>query len=189
MSSRTGLRLWQSSRALRTPLRMNAGRSFQSTDAAPPQPAHGLLSKLWNSPVGVKTVHFWAPVMKASIHSNRSLSSKPNNFQWSVVLAGVSDFFRPADKLSLSQNLAITATGVIWTRWCFVIRPKNMLLAAVNFFLASVGLTQVTRIFLYQRSLSNGTISQVAESDVKDIAETTEGILKDSKKSLDGLVK
>ena len=62
-------------------------------------------------------------------------------------------------------------------------------LAAVNFFLASVGLTQVTRIFLYQRSLSNGTISQVAESDVKDIAETTEGILKDSKKSLDGLVK
>ena len=47
--------------------------------------------------------------------------------KWGVVLAGASDFLRPAEKLSLTQNLALMATGSIWTRWCFVIRPKNML--------------------------------------------------------------
>jgi mitochondrial pyruvate carrier 2 len=47
--------------------------------------------------------------------------------KWALVLAGVSDFFRPAEKLSLTQNLALTATGSIWTRWCFIIRPKNYL--------------------------------------------------------------
>jgi hypothetical protein len=47
--------------------------------------------------------------------------------QWALVLAGVADFARPAEKLSLTQNAALTATGTIWTRWCFVIRPKNYL--------------------------------------------------------------
>lgn len=47
--------------------------------------------------------------------------------KWGVVLAGIGDFFRPAEKLSLTQNLALMATGSIWTRWCFVIRPQNML--------------------------------------------------------------
>jgi hypothetical protein len=47
--------------------------------------------------------------------------------KWGVVLAGATDFLRPAEKLSLTQNLALMATGSIWTRWCFVIKPKNML--------------------------------------------------------------
>lgn len=47
--------------------------------------------------------------------------------KWGVVLAGATDFLRPAEKLSLTQNLALVATGSIWTRWCFVIRPANML--------------------------------------------------------------
>lgn len=47
--------------------------------------------------------------------------------QWTLVLAGVSDFARPAEKLSFTQNFALTCTGLIWTRWCFIIRPKNML--------------------------------------------------------------
>ena len=47
--------------------------------------------------------------------------------KWGVVLAGATDFLRPAEKLSITQNLALVATGSIWTRWCFVIRPQNML--------------------------------------------------------------
>jgi mitochondrial pyruvate carrier 2 len=92
--------------------------------------------------------------------------------KWGVVIAGASDFFRPAEKLSITQNLALMATGSIWTRWCFVIRPKNMLyvlielfssslllkkvkltisnsLAAVNFCLFLVGTTQCSRILFY----------------------------------------
>ena len=115
--------------------------------------------KMWDSPIGVKTVHFWAPVMK-----------------WGLVLAGISDFTRPAESLSLTQNGALTATGIIWTRWCLIIKPKNYLLAAVNFFLGIVGLVQVSRIVMYRRSLESvegqaakelGEVKAVAKQAVK----------------------
>lgn len=47
--------------------------------------------------------------------------------KWSLVIAGISDLARPAEKLSLTQNLALMATGTIWTRWCFIISPRNIL--------------------------------------------------------------
>ncbi|KAK0633122.1 hypothetical protein B0T14DRAFT_53931 [Immersiella caudata] len=114
--------------------RRPAGRRFQSTasDSTTQEP---WLKRMWNSPIGLKTVHFWAPVMK-----------------WGLVLAGISDFARPAENLSLTQNAALTATGIIWTRWCLIIKPKNYLLAAVNFFLGMVGIVQVSRIMLYRQS-------------------------------------
>lgn len=37
----------------------------------------------------------------------------------------------------MSQSGALMVTGSIWTRWCFVITPKNYALAAIN---ASVGI-------------------------------------------------
>lgn len=43
------------------------------------------------------------------------------------MLAGISDFARPAEKLSFTQNFALTCTGLIWTRWCLIIKPKNYL--------------------------------------------------------------
>jgi len=109
----------------------------------------------------MKTVHFWAPVMK-----------------WGVVLAGASDFLRPAEKLSLTQNLALMATGSIWTRWCFVIRPQNMFLAAVNFCLFIVGTVQVSRILVYQRSQSGST-----EAALKDLATDVKGTAVAAEKS------
>jgi hypothetical protein len=36
--------------------------------------------------------------------------------KWALVAAGVKDLSRPAEKLSLNQNLALTATGFIWVR-------------------------------------------------------------------------
>lgn len=78
----------------------------------------------------------------------------------------MSDFARPAEKLSLTQNVALTATGFIWTRWCLIIKPKNYLLAAVNFFLGIVGITQCSRIALYNSS-------QKAEAD-KSVVEKVE---------------
>jgi hypothetical protein len=86
-----------------------AGRRFQST-AAGSEASEPWVKRMWNSPVGLKTVHFWAPVMK-----------------WALVIAGISDFARPAEKLSVTQNIALTCTGLIWTRWCLIIKPKNWL--------------------------------------------------------------
>ena len=76
--------------------------------------------------------------------------------KWALVAAGVSDLQRPAEKLSVSQNLgafsllimssvsrkpfndriqprlALAATGTIWVRYSLVIIPINYSLAAVS---------------------------------------------------------
>ena len=63
MSSKIGLRLFQNSRAAfqnaTARLRAQAlrARRFQSTDAAAAQ--QSFLQRSWNSPIGIKTVHFW----------------------------------------------------------------------------------------------------------------------------------
>ena len=52
-------------------------------------------------------------------------------------------------------------------------------LAAVNFFLGCVGVTQVTRILLYQRSQEAASAGQIAQKDTKDVANTVKGIATD----------
>jgi hypothetical protein len=126
----------------------SGGRRWQSSDAGAGQQQASWFKRMWESEVGVKTVHFWAPVMK-----------------WALVLAGVADLRRPAEKLSFTQNFALTCTGLIWTRWCLIIKPKNYLLAAVNFFLAIVGIAQVSRILMYESAKKKG-LAGVAE-DIK----------------------
>ncbi|KAG6332606.1 hypothetical protein ID866_6484 [Astraeus odoratus] len=87
-----------------------------------------------NHPAGPKTVFFWAPLMK-----------------WGLVAAGLKDLNRPADKLSVSQNVALACTGFIWVRYSLVITPINYSLAAVNFFVGSTGLVQLGRIFQHNQ--------------------------------------
>ncbi|VDM39081.1 unnamed protein product [Toxocara canis] len=87
----------------------------------------------WNHPAGPKTVFFWAPTIK-----------------WCLVCAGLADLARPANKLSVYQNSALAITGAIWTRYCFVIIPKNLYLASVNFFVGCTGLVQLLRIAHYR---------------------------------------
>jgi len=140
-------------------------KRHQTTAANPAvegAPSQSVFQRMWNSPIGIKTVHFWAPVMK-----------------WGVVLAGATDFLRPAEKLSLTQNAALMATGSIWTRWCFVIRPKNMLLAAVNFSLFIVGTVQVTRILMYQ-SAQKGSLEAAVKDLGKDAAGTAKSVEKEA---------
>jgi hypothetical protein len=119
MSSRTASNIFRASRPLfrsthfvgsqtRHAFRNAGSKRWQSTTAEAQQA--GWIKRMWNSPIGLKTVHFWAPVMK-----------------WGIVIAGIADFARPAEKLSLMQNAALTATGLIWTRWCLIIKPKNYL--------------------------------------------------------------
>jgi len=92
-----------------------------------------------NHPAGPKTVFFWAPLMK-----------------WCLVAAGVKDLQRPPEKLSISQNVALAATGFIWVRYSLVITPINYSLAAVNFFVGATGLSQLGRIANYRYSSPEG---------------------------------
>lgn len=61
MSMRTPLRLGQVSRqfARALPFRRPVGRRCQTTEATPAASNQSTIQRLWNSPVGVKTVHFW----------------------------------------------------------------------------------------------------------------------------------
>ncbi|OXA37031.1 mitochondrial pyruvate carrier 2 [Folsomia candida] len=91
---------------------------------------------LWNHPAGPKTVFFWCPL-----------------FKWGLVMAGIGDLQRPADKISIPQSASLAATGLIWSRYCMVIIPKNYSLMSVNIFVALTGLYQVGRGVKYQMEL------------------------------------
>lgn len=96
----------------------------------------GKLRPLWEHPAGPKTIFFWAP-----------------SFKWALVIAGIGDLARPAEKLSASQSTALAATGIIWSRYSMVIIPKNYNLFSVNIFVALTGLYQLLRIYRYQQTL------------------------------------
>jgi hypothetical protein len=87
------------------------------------------MQPFWNHPAGPKTIFFWAPLMK-----------------WALVIAGIGDINRPAEKLSLYQSGALAATGTIWSRYSLVIIPKNYSLFAVNVFVGATGYSQLARI-------------------------------------------
>lgn len=57
-------------------------------------------------------------------------------------------------------------------------------LAAVNFLLAGVGVTQVTRILLYQRSQKTGSVEKAVEKGAKDVADTAKGVAKDPERAV-----
>ncbi|GBN84891.1 Mitochondrial pyruvate carrier 2 [Araneus ventricosus] len=94
------------------------------------------LQPLWAHEAGPKTIFFWAPA-----------------FKWCLVIAGIGDMARPADKLSPGQSTALAATGIIWSRYSMVIIPKNYSLFSVNIFVGLTGLYQLLRIYRHRQSL------------------------------------
>jgi hypothetical protein len=94
------------------------------------------LRPLWEHPAGPKTIFFWAPA-----------------FKWALVIAGIGDLKRPADKLSPAQSGSLAATGCVWSRYSLVITPKNWNLFCVNVFVASTGLYQLARIYKHRAGL------------------------------------
>ncbi|KAJ7967764.1 Mitochondrial pyruvate carrier [Quillaja saponaria] len=60
-------------------------------------------------------VHFWAPT-----------------FKWSISIANIVDFAKPPEKISYPQQIAVTWSGVIWSRYSTVITPENWNLLSVS---------------------------------------------------------
>ncbi|KAL1460726.1 hypothetical protein WDU94_012678, partial [Cyamophila willieti] len=89
----------------------------------------------WEHPAGPKTVFFWAPA-----------------FKWGLVIAGIGDLTRPADKLSIPQSSALAATGLIWSRYSLVIIPKNWSLFSVNVFVAGTSIYQLSRAYCFNKN-------------------------------------
>ncbi|XP_028166272.1 mitochondrial pyruvate carrier 2-like isoform X2 [Ostrinia nubilalis] len=94
------------------------------------------LRPLWEHEAGPKTIFFWAPA-----------------FKWALVLTSIDDFRRPLDKVSTSQSATLAATGLIWTRYCLVIRPINYSLSLCNFSLGVANAIQCMRAYRFQHGL------------------------------------
>jgi len=103
------------------------------------------LHPLWIHPAGPKTIFFWAPA-----------------FKWALVIAGIGDMARPAEKLSPAQSTALAATGIIWSRYSMVIIPKNWSLFSVNVFVGLTGLYQLNRIYKHRQSLKTTAPKEAA---------------------------
>ncbi|KAF8864667.1 UPF0041-domain-containing protein [Acephala macrosclerotiorum] len=179
-------------------------KRWQSTAAPAAEQQVSWFKRMWDSPIGVKTVHFWAPVMKvfptsnfphlrsgaiiSKHYSSHKVINKQRNFlscfdqntTWAIVIAGIGDFYRPAEKLSLTQNVALTATGLIWTRWCLIIKPRNVLLATVNFFLGLVGVIQVSRIASYNYSQKGKSTAEQLEEAKDGAIDAAKGLKEDA---------
>lgn len=100
------------------------------------------LQPFWNHAAGPKTVFFWAPVIK-----------------WGLVAASIGDMTRPADQLSMQQSAALACTGIIWSRYSLVIKPKNWGLFSVNLFVGFTNLYHCYRAYKYQQSLKMAQIA------------------------------
>mmetsp|Transcript_8458 Transcript_8458/g.8992 ORF Transcript_8458/g.8992 Transcript_8458/m.8992 type:complete len:246 (+) Transcript_8458:99-836(+) len=91
-------------------------KSFFSKESIP-----SFVRNIVSHPAGPFTIFFWAPTSK-----------------WMLSGANLLNVDKPVETISLAQTTALTLTGVIWTRYSFVINPINYNLAIVN---AALGLS------------------------------------------------
>lgn len=75
----------------------------------------GFIRSIASHPAGPFTIFFWAPTSK-----------------WMLSGTNLLNVNKPTDTISWAQTSALTLTGVIWTRYSFVITPVNYNLAIVN---------------------------------------------------------
>lgn len=80
---------------------------------------------------GPFTIFFWAPT-----------------FKWAITFSNIGDLQKPAEKISPYQQVAIFATGLLWTRYSFVVVPVNYNLAVANVFMAASAGFQLYRKML-----------------------------------------
>ncbi|SJK85926.1 Mitochondrial pyruvate carrier 2 [Babesia microti strain RI] len=96
------------------------------------------LKSLILHPAGPFTIHFYAPA-----------------FKWAISIANIADMNRPIEKISTPQQIAVSCTGIIWSRFSMVITPKNYNLFLVNIVMAGTGFYQLTRIGASKLSFLN----------------------------------
>ncbi|SOV83769.1 mitochondrial pyruvate carrier protein 2, putative [Plasmodium sp. gorilla clade G3] len=94
------------------------------------------LKKVLVSDTGILTIHFWAPT-----------------FKWSISLANIADINRDPSYLSLPQQFAICLTGLLFTRFAYMIKPRNLNLLTINFFMSMTSFYQISRIGQYKYNI------------------------------------
>lgn len=104
------------------------------------------LQSLFSHPAGPFTIFFWAPTTK-----------------WLLSASNIVDYDRDVDKMSLSQQMALASTGIIWSKYSMVINPVNWNLFAVNVALAFTSMYHLLRIGKARYDASQAEKAQQAE--------------------------
>ena len=71
---------------------------------------------LINSPVGIKTVHFWGPAAN-----------------WGIVGAGILDANKPPEMISNRMTAVLLLYSGMFMRFAFRVQPRNWLLFSCHF--------------------------------------------------------
>ena len=90
------------------------------------------VKKIINHEAGIFTVFFWAPLGKLCL-----------------AIPQLIDYRVPLEKISGPMQIAYFCTGLIWTRYCFVTKPKTYFLATINFTLALTSIYHIVRKYVY----------------------------------------
>lgn len=69
MASRAFLNSFRASALRQTRLNATRRTYAEAANIETPAQAQSGFQKIWNSPVGPKTVHFWAPIMKVCLRA------------------------------------------------------------------------------------------------------------------------
>jgi len=101
-----------------------------------------LLKKLWDSPIGIRTTHFWGPAAN-----------------WGIVLAGLSDINRPVEKISVNMSSAMLLYSALFMRFALRVQPRNLLLFACHAANESVQLYHWTRAVKYNYIDNRGAVT------------------------------
>ena len=62
-----------------------------------------------------------------------------------IIINNVNDFKKPVDMISSKLQFVIFSSGLIWSRWCFLVTPQLHFLAAVNFIMCNTAIYQLYR--------------------------------------------
>ena len=66
-------------------------------------------------------------------------------------MANISDLKKDPEALSVPMQVALAGTGIIWSRYSMVIRPKNWNLFAVNVAMGATGIYQLYRVYAHEQ--------------------------------------
>ena len=74
------------------------------------------MASFWNSPVGPKTIHFWAPMAN-----------------WGFVVGGIIDLGKPEEQISKQMAMTLCGYSTIFMRFAWKIQPRNWILFFCHF--------------------------------------------------------
>ncbi|CAG9331476.1 unnamed protein product [Blepharisma stoltei] len=94
--------------------------------------------KFWNHPMGPKTTHFWGPV-----------------FNWGFIIAGLLDMEKPPEKISRNMTIALVIYSTMFSRFAWMVNPRNYLLMTCHITNVTVQLNLLRRKYNYTPKASS----------------------------------